>query len=205
MTSDGRKNALNYLLAGIAVSGSLYILALHSDDPAIVAASIFLALICLTDSLYGKIPNLCNAGLALFGFGLHSFVSGLEGLLFALAGLGLGFGLLLLPYLMGGFGAGDVKALAALGAVTGPVVLLHVFVYMAFWGGGLALLHNLCARDLGRKLAEGVASVQATVLTRDPRQIRSDPDDERRRLVRFPYAVAIALGYDTFILRGGVL
>ena len=205
MKSDGHRNALNYILAGLAVGGSLYLLALNSHDPSIVAASIFLALICLTDSLYGKIPNLCNAGLALFGFGLHSYTSGAEGFLFALGGLGLGFVLLLLPYLMGGFGAGDVKALAALGALTGPAVLLHVFVYMAFWGGGLALLHNLCARGLGRKLAVGLVSLQATVLTRDPRQIRFDTDDEQGRLVRFPYAVAIAFGYNTFIVRGGVL
>ncbi len=34
-----------------------------------------------------------------------------------LLGLALGFGLLLLPYALGGMGAGDVKALAALGAL----------------------------------------------------------------------------------------
>ena len=61
----------------------------------------------------------------------YNFMShGLSGLGDGFLGMLLGFACLILPYLWGGMGAGDVKALAALGAWLGPrahlaAVLLH--------------------------------------------------------------------------------
>ena len=63
-----------------------------------------------------RIPNYLTFGGALGGLGFHLGYHGVPGFLDGLAGLGLGFCLLLVPYLLGGMGAGDVKACAALGA-----------------------------------------------------------------------------------------
>ena len=50
---------------------------------------------------------------------MRESLEGAAGLWTALLGLLAGFVLLLIPYLLGGMGAGDVKALAALGALLG--------------------------------------------------------------------------------------
>jgi prepilin peptidase CpaA len=49
------------------------------------------------------------------------------GLVASLAGFAVGLSLLLLPWLLGGGGMGDVKMLAALGAWLGPVGILVAF------------------------------------------------------------------------------
>ncbi len=78
----------------------------------------------------GRIPNYLTFGGALAGLGFQLGFHGLPGLLDGLAGLGLGFILLLVPYLLGGMGAGDVKASAALGAWLGlPAPFFSSFIW----------------------------------------------------------------------------
>ena len=55
-------------------------------------------------------------------------------------GLLLGFGIGAALFWMGGFGGGDVKLLAGLGAVLGWKGELGVMFYMAILGGALALV-----------------------------------------------------------------
>jgi DHA1 family bicyclomycin/chloramphenicol resistance-like MFS transporter len=70
-------------------------------------------------------------------------------------GMALGFGLLLLPYLLGGMGAGDVKALAALGAWLGFWGTLFLFCYMAIAGGILAVATLWWTGQLWTKIRQG--------------------------------------------------
>lgn len=101
---------------------------------------------------------------------------------------------------MGGMGAGDVKALGALGALLGPIPLLHVFVYMGLIGGLMAVLHYLFERNLKEKAAEWIQSIKATTLTGDVSMIIPTKTES----LRFPYAAAIAFGYYTFLAFGEV-
>ena len=75
-----------------------------------------------------RIPNFLTFGGALAGVVFQTTVMGWNGLLQALTGMLLGLALLLLPYILGGMGAGDVKALAALGAWLGPRAIFSVFL-----------------------------------------------------------------------------
>ncbi|HTU27135.1 MAG TPA: prepilin peptidase [Pirellulales bacterium] len=56
------------------------------------------------------------------------------------AGLSLGFGLGAAAFWLGAFGGGDVKLIAALGAVLGPHGLLGMLFWTALAGGLLALV-----------------------------------------------------------------
>jgi prepilin peptidase CpaA len=56
------------------------------------------------------------------------------------AGLVLGLATSAIFYALGALGGGDVKLLAALGAVLGPVALASVLFWMALAGGALALV-----------------------------------------------------------------
>jgi prepilin peptidase CpaA len=193
----------NHVTGLIAVTISISFLIMQRDDLFIVAASIYFTLACTTDTFKAKIPNLLNACLIVTGITINTVTLGTQGLFLSLSGLALGIVLLLLPYIMGGMGAGDVKALGALGALIGPYNLLHVFVYMAFFGGGLALIYYLYHQtDIKKTLHEGWHSVCASALTKDVGHIM--PSSRKNRL-RFPYAVAIAFGYYSFIYWGSIL
>jgi len=187
----------------IAVTVSIYFLIMHRDDLSIVAASVFFTLACTTDTFKSKVPNLLNACLLVAGITINTMTTGMQGFLLSISGLALGVALLLLPYIMRGMGAGDVKALGALGALIGPYNLLHVFVYMALYGGGLALLHYFYHQtDIKKTLREGWNSVYASVLTKKVEHII--PSSQKGTL-RFPYAVAIAFAYYSFVYWGPIL
>lgn len=104
------------------------------------AALLIILTVCtITDLKSRKIYNtVIFPGLAAI-FVLRVLLEGWPGLLDAAAGFLTGLCLLLIPYLMGGMGAGDVKLLALVGACQGTLFVLAASVYMALLGGVLAL------------------------------------------------------------------
>ncbi len=85
-----------------------------------------------------RVPNWLNAALALAGLAAQSAYFGWSGLGMGLAGLLVGFGVLIVPWAMHGMGAGDVKLMAAIGAWLGPWLCLLAFVAGALLGGVIA-------------------------------------------------------------------
>lgn len=178
---------------GFAAAGlAAYFIYQGRNEPAILLASMFLLLICITDTLYAKIPNLFTLLLTLGGFALHSWLNGPAGLLTALLGLLTGFSLLIVFYLLGGMGAGDVKALAALGAVLGAGTILQVALYMFMAGGLMSILHYLFNRNLLARCRAGLSTLMTFLYTRDIKIFKPDSNSES---LRFPYAAAIAFGF----------
>jgi Flp pilus assembly protein protease CpaA len=59
---------------------------------------------------------------------LNATFAGWSGLHTSLAGLGLAFAILIGPFAAGGIGAGDVKMMAAVGALLGPRLVLFSLV-----------------------------------------------------------------------------
>jgi len=86
-----------------------------------------------------RIPNYLTLGAALAGLTYNLMSRGFPGLVDGFLGMLLGFAFLILPYILGGMGAGDVKALAALGAWLGPQLTVFLFCYMGIAGGIIAL------------------------------------------------------------------
>jgi prepilin peptidase CpaA len=74
-----------------------------------------------------RIPNWLTVPAAAMALLYHTLAPHGIGPLLALAGFAVGFSLLLLPWLLGGGGMGDVKMLAALGAWLGPLGILIAF------------------------------------------------------------------------------
>ena len=93
-----------------------------------------------TDLKTRKIYNAVVAPAALAGLAINTFYLRLAGLIFSLQGLGLGFGLLFVLFALGGFGAGDVKLVSAIGALKGPLFVFKVFLGTGLAGGVLAIL-----------------------------------------------------------------
>lgn len=197
----GIKDCSRYITGYGATAVAVSFLIHNRTDLPIVATSIYFILTCVTDTHKSKIPNLLNLSLAIFGIGINSVQNGWPGSVHSLLGMMLGIGLLFVPYLMGGFGAGDVKALGAIGAVTGPGAVLNVFVYMAFFGGVMAIFHYILNRNLIEKSRQLWSSIKITTISREATDI---VPNEKERL-RFPYAAAIALGYYSYLTWGTFL
>jgi prepilin peptidase CpaA len=75
----------------------------------------------------------------IIAFGLHAALGGWSGIGQSLLGFTVGLCILLIPYLLGGMGAGDVKLLALVGALKGTWFVLAASVYMALFGALIAV------------------------------------------------------------------
>ena len=87
-----------------------------------------------------RIPNWLTCSATLFGVGYHTILNGGHGFLFGAEGLFLGLALLIVFYALGGMGAGDVKLLAAVGALLGPKGVFITFIFTALVGGIYAMV-----------------------------------------------------------------
>ena len=92
-----------------------------------------------TDLRWSRIPNWLTFSAIGMGLLVQAWIGGLDGALFSLAGLGVGFGLFLLLYLFKAIGAGDVKLMAAIGSIVGPAGALSVSILSVLAGGLYAL------------------------------------------------------------------
>lgn len=132
-----------------------------------------------------RIPNSLNALTALMGLAWSLGQGGPAGLGQGLLGGLAGFGLLAVFFFMGAVGAGDVKALGALGTFLGPWGALGLFLYTVLAGGVLALARlALARRSLG---GGGWRDLGA-----------------QARGLEMPYGLAIACGALAYSLTGGM-
>ena len=118
-----------------------------------------------TDLRSSRIPNWLTfpaMGFALVG---HAWLGGLPGAIFSLAGLGAGLGLFLILYVSGSIGAGDVKLMAAVGAIVGPYGAL-LSGLLAIMVGGLYALGAMCYQwgfvTASQKLASAAQGARLT-------------------------------------------
>jgi len=87
-----------------------------------------------------RVPNWLNALLIVVGFIVQACYFGTAGLVTGTWGLLTGFGLLIVPWLMHGMGAGDVKLMAAIGVWLGPLLTFYSFALGAVIGGITAVV-----------------------------------------------------------------
>jgi prepilin peptidase CpaA len=148
-----------------------------------------------------RIPNYLTLGTALAGLGFQFGTQGWPGLGQGLLGLGLGLALLIGFYLKGGMGAGDVKALAALGAWLGPVSTLYLFVYMGLAGIPLIVVFLWRRGQIQAKTRQWWAALVNRVLLRSQPPSLS-PAPASAKTEGLPYTVALALGMVLLCWRG---
>jgi len=147
--------------------------------------------ICLiTDLRSRKIYNVVLIPTLLFGLFYNLAISGWPGLEQSLLGLVTGLGVLIIPFALGGMGAGDVKLLAVIGAVKGPLFIFYTAVGMGLVGGVIGLAILIYQRRFLNTLTTFLRGLWVMLLTRF-KVIRFNFDHER---IMFPYGLAIAAG-----------
>jgi len=95
---------------------------------------VWLLVLSLYDLVSYRLPNAGTVPLLVAGLVVAACRAGQPGIWHAAAGALAGLSLGLVPFLKGGFGAGDVKLLAACGSFAGAKGIVYVF------GGAVALL-----------------------------------------------------------------
>ena len=139
-----------------------------------------------------RIPNYLTLGTAVTGLAYNFMSHGFSGLADGFFGMLLGFVCLILPYLWGGMGAGDVKALAALGAWLGPKLTLFLFCYMGVAGGVIAVGYLIWKGVLLQKIKQGWVFLVNLVLCRPAGGAKVSSPSQLTEGI--PYGVAIAVG-----------
>lgn len=141
----------------------------------------------ITDLRTRRIPNELTAAMAGIGVGLAA--TGISGVSVwaSIAGFALGLLLMMPGHALGATGAGDVKLMAAVGAVVGPATVVSAFLFTAVAGGVLALAVAIRRQRLAATIAGTGRLIAAPADAHQ--EIRSAPAAHR-----FAYGPAIAIG-----------
>ena len=156
---------------------------------------LFVGAVAAVDLCTRRIPNVLTVSGAAVGMGAYLWTAGAFGLLQSGAGVGVGLVAFLPFYLGGGFGAGDVKAMAAVGAFLGPkgALLAAAWTLVAGGVGGMAvLLVRGGLSSLGRRVHEWTLRAWSVYATGRLGPTGSPLGELARH--RFPYGLAIACG-----------
>jgi prepilin peptidase CpaA len=166
--------------------------------PLITILFFVLLIAAIIDLRTQKIPNLLTYSAMVFALSYHSAISGFEGLIFSSSGLLIGILLLIIPYFMGGMGAGDAKLLGAIGSFLGAEATFSAFIFIALAGGIYSLALILIRRDVFKGFfSEKLLVLSSMVMLRQYVPIQADSSEQRPRL---KYGVAIAFGTITYLL-----
>lgn len=165
-------------------------------------AAVIVTLISVyTDCRWRKIKNHVTYPAIALGLVLHTLSHGWIGLIFAATGLLVGIGLMLIPFLYGQLGAGDVKLMGALGSLLGGYEILNVFLYTTIAGGILALGIAVYHKNVLKTLGKVWLLVKCLVLFRSP----GAGMVLFNQSMTMPYGVAIGIGAITFLAFGRVV
>lgn len=176
-----------------------------------VAALITAALATWYDSTTRRVPNRLIAIAIATGLALGILTGGLRGLGESVLGLFAGGAVLFVPFALGWMGAGDVKLLAAIGAILGPRGAAYSILYGAIVGGIISAVALARRRRLGVTFMAVLVGVLGFIsyiipglVGRTMRVVR--PLEDAMPLphsgVAIPYSAAIGIGLVIAIATG---
>jgi prepilin peptidase CpaA len=176
---------------------------------ALPLAVVIVATCCaaVTDIRTFKIYHTLTVPLFLGGIAFRLVTGGWPGLADSLAGAMFGFCCLLVFFILGGMGAGDVKLMAAVGAWLGMPLTFYVFVAASLAAGVYAIALLVLRHGVGETLVH--LQLSWLRLTTLGRRLGTDStvedevkrDDRHRRLI--PFAAMILVGIIAVLIWNG--
>jgi prepilin peptidase CpaA len=122
------------------------------DSFLVIFLGIVLAIAAVTDVCFRKIPNLLTFPAMATALCYHVAKGGLEGFLFSASGLVLGIAVLIVPFLLGGMGAGDTKLMGVVGATLGPKGVFIAALFTFLFGGIYAFIICIIHSDVRKNI-----------------------------------------------------
>ena len=163
-------------------------------------AAALVCVACVTDLRVRRIPNWLTLSGVCAGLLLHTATAGYAGAVFSIEGLLLGFGAYFALYCLRAMGAGDVKLMAAVGALVGPGIWIWVFIATSLAAGVLAVGLMVVKRRVRETLWNTFFIVNELAQFRAPWKRRADLDVKDSRALNMPHGVAIAAGTAAVLL-----
>ncbi|MCU0248107.1 MAG: A24 family peptidase [Bryobacter sp.] len=152
-----------------------------------------------------RIPNWLTATGLVAGLAVQFFLSGAVGLRTA----ALGFGLAVLIYIplfaLRAMGGGDVKLMAALGALLGPERWFAVFLLTAILGGILALAVVFTKGRVAQTVSNLGSLVGSLARGKAPHEARAELDVANPKAATLPHGLSIALGSLAYLTLAGLV
>jgi prepilin peptidase CpaA len=152
------------------------------------------------DMRFRRIPNWLSAAGILLGLAVNAFLGfGWPGLRFSLAGMLTGFGVYFVLYLLRAMGAGDVKLMAAIGALAGWHNWIGIFLVTSLFGGAVAVV-LITLRGRFRKTLWNVSFIFSEMKSGRPAYLSNEELDVRSsKALRLPHGAVIAAGTTIFL------
>ena len=152
------------------------------------------------DIRYRRIPNWLTLAGVLLGFAINFGIGPPEGgVLFALQGFALAFGLYMFLYVLRAMGAGDVKLMAAIGALVGWERWFGIFLVTAIVGGVMALA-LVAVRGRLKKTMFNVGFILSEIKHGRPAYVGKEELDVRSgKALGLPHGAVIAIGTIFFL------
>src|SRR5262249_45359398 len=163
---------------------------------AIVLVAVVVA--AVTDVWKFKVHNWLTVPLMLSGLAYRGIVGGWGALSDGAFGVLIGFGVLLILYLMGGMGAGDVKLMAGVGAWLGALPTFAVFLASSLAAGVYAVVLIVLCGSVRETLLNlriigyRVGAVWRRLGAEDSVESGVNQTDRRRRVI--PFAAMMVVG-----------
>ena len=165
---------------------------------------VLLSLSVYFDIIKRKISNRITMPAILIGIIGSTVSSGLDGFLFSIFGFAFGLAVFLIPYISGGVGAGDVKLMAAIGALMGWKFVLFSSLGTAIVGGVIAVIYMIYKSSLKNTMINALGLILKPLakwifkVTGNKKSYKVMQYFEKNKMEMeneyIPYAVAIAIG-----------
>jgi prepilin peptidase CpaA len=146
------------------------------------------------DVLYRRIPNWLTVSGVVLGLSMNTLIGTPEaGLVFSLVGLVVAFGVYAGLYALRAMGAGDVKLMAAVGALVGWERWFGIFFITALIGGVMALILVL-ARGRFKKTVFNVSFILSEMKSGRPAYLANEElDVKNKKALGLPHGAVIAV------------
>jgi prepilin peptidase CpaA len=146
------------------------------------------------DVLYRRIPNWLTVSGVVLGILVNTVIGPpVAGLVFSLAGLGVAFAIYVALYALRAMGAGDVKLMAAVGALVGWERWFGIFFVTALIGGVMALILVVSRRRLKTTLFN-VGFILSELKSLRPAYLaKEELDVKNKKALGLPHGAVIAV------------
>lgn len=172
-----------------------------------VALVLLLLIAAFSDVKDKKVPNKLTFPVILLGFILNIMINGFNGISLSVLGFLLGLAIFFLPFAFGLMGGGDVKLMAAIGALMGwkftlasaafsAVAGIIVVIGYLLYKGSLLTYFKPYFAGVGRLILRYIYFPRESIIGEKFKKFSYDNEVKHREDEKLyvPYALAIALG-----------
>lgn len=148
----------------------------------------------ITDAYSRRIPNVLVLAGLIAGFVLNVWLGGWLGLKDPILGFGLALLIYVPLFIVRAMGGGDVKLMAAAGAIIGPSQWFTLFIFASIAGGAIALGMLLTRQTLGPAFGNIMYILKELAHFRAPYKSNAALDVASPKALTMPHGIAIAAG-----------